>query len=322
MSNPPRHITLDLIRKRSEHNQSLISNLEEIALHQEELLSIGPILPRACGSSIKILLLQNNVIQRLDPKEFKYFKVLEYLNLALNCIQSVEGIGHLEFLFKLDLTLNFISIGSLKASLECLASLRSLRELFLIGNPCLDVKKGGWEKTRGRMYVVAKLPGLEYLDGEEITKSERIRARQMMSLLEEELEGLVEKLIQEAKEDPDNDRSDGHVDLDGFVNEQEVTRHCPEDRIRLSNELAQQKAAKEKKERANQPKHRGEKEFHEEQRGAIDEARRREESNDFKQCNGAYFMFVIRLFYIQVYSHSLCLSTILITSIHFSSLCL
>lgn len=310
MSDPPRHITLDLIRKRSEHNQSLISNLEEIALHQEELLSIGPVLPRACGSSLKILLLQNNVIQRMDPKEFKYFKVLEYLNLALNCIQAVEGIGHLEFLTKLDLTLNFISIGSLKASMECLSSLRSLRELFLIGNPFLDENKGGWEKKRGRMYVVAKLPGLEYLDGEEITKSERIRAKQMISLLEEELERLVEMYIQKAESNPDHVQIKGHVDIDGFVKEQELTRHCPEDRIRLSNELAQQKAEKEEKERANQPKHRGDKEFHQEQRDTIDVVRSREERNDFKQCNGVYFHVCHPscILYLGVFSYSLLLS--------------
>ena len=225
----------------------------------------------------------------MDPKEFKYFKVLEYLNLALNCIQAVEGIGHLEFLTKLDLTLNFISIGSLKASMECLSSLRSLRELFLIGNPFLDENKGGWEKKRGRMYVVAKLPGLEYLDGEEITKSERIRAKQMISLLEVELERLVEIYIQKAESNPDHVQIKGHVDIDGFVKEQELTRHCPEDRIRLSNELAQQKAEKEEKERANQPKHKGDKEFHQEQRDTIDVVRSREERNDFKQCNGVYF---------------------------------
>ena len=36
-----RIITLDLIRKRSEHNEGLASNVEEIALHQEELEAIG-----------------------------------------------------------------------------------------------------------------------------------------------------------------------------------------------------------------------------------------------------------------------------------------
>ena len=59
---PIRIITLDLLRKRSEHNEGLVSSLEELALHQEELQSIGPILGRTCGKTLKILLLQNNVI--------------------------------------------------------------------------------------------------------------------------------------------------------------------------------------------------------------------------------------------------------------------
>ena len=36
-----RIITLELLRKRSEHNEGLVSSLEELALHQEELQSIG-----------------------------------------------------------------------------------------------------------------------------------------------------------------------------------------------------------------------------------------------------------------------------------------
>jgi len=285
MPDPPRHITLDLIRKRSEHNQSLISNLEEIALHQEELESIGHILPRACGSSLKILLLQNNVIQRLHPKELKYFKVLEYLNLALNCITVVEGVAHLEFLSKLDLTLNFISIEFLESSLACLGQLRSLKDLFLLGNPCLDAKKGGWEKKKGRMYVVAKLPVLEYLDGEEITRSERIRARQMLSLLEEELVGLVATYREGMEQVKEQEQ------IVGGPEDKEMTKHCPEDRIRLSRELAQQKADKEEKEQANQPKFKGEKEIEQGQSDAVGDARKREETGDFKQCNGVYYNF-------------------------------
>lgn len=37
-------------------------------------------------------------------------KELEYLNLALNCIQVVEGIEGCESLQKLDLTVNFVSV--------------------------------------------------------------------------------------------------------------------------------------------------------------------------------------------------------------------
>ena len=57
---PKRIITLDLVRKRSEHNEGLVSSLEELALHQEELNSVGPILGRTCGKTLKQLLLQNS----------------------------------------------------------------------------------------------------------------------------------------------------------------------------------------------------------------------------------------------------------------------
>ena len=88
-----RPITIQLIRKRSEHNSNLISNLEEIALHQEELTSIGTTMGKVCGKTLRILLLQNNVISKLSTSEMKYFKVLEYLNLALNNLTIVTGLN-------------------------------------------------------------------------------------------------------------------------------------------------------------------------------------------------------------------------------------
>lgn len=78
-----RTITLELLRKRSEHNEGMVSTMEEIALHQEELESIGTTIGRTCGKTLQILLLQNNVISTLSLSEMKYFKVLRYLNLAL-----------------------------------------------------------------------------------------------------------------------------------------------------------------------------------------------------------------------------------------------
>jgi hypothetical protein len=78
-----RTITLELLRKRSEHNEGMVSTMEEIALHQEELESIGTTIGRTCGKTLQILLLQNNVISNLSLSEMKYFKVLRYLNLAL-----------------------------------------------------------------------------------------------------------------------------------------------------------------------------------------------------------------------------------------------
>jgi protein TilB len=300
-----RHITLELIRKRSEHNESLVSNLEEIALHKEELEAVGPILGRASGKTLKILLLQNNIIQRLLPADFRHFKSLEYLNVALNNIEVVEGIGHLEFLNKLDFTLNFIHLDRLEESVACLSKLRSLKELFMIGNPCMNVvddadadtvasngkeqsktrkKNQGWANTR--MYLVAKLPQLEYLDGTKITRSERIRANRSISNLEEELSVLALKCREEKQQRKSDENSSKNLSDGGAIGDSEVTEHCPEDRTRLGHEMAQQKAEKEKNEKANQPKFKTEKDYNNEQVESVQSAREREKTGNFKQCNG------------------------------------
>ena len=295
----PRSVTLKLIRKRSEHNESLVSNLEEIALHQEELEAIGPVLGRTCGKTLKILLLQNNVIGRMHPMEMKLFKSLEYLNLALNNIKVVEGIQHLEFLNKLDLTLNFIDYERLKESLECMASLRSLKELFMLGNPCAhyesgddqniddiehdQTRKNGWKGFR--QYVVAKLPQLEILDGKNILRTERIRSLQKLDVLEIELDKLS---INSCREKKVGSPTRGSTHLNDDIGDDQSTTHCPEDRLRLSQEMARQKADKEKAEQANQPRVKGEKEFQEEQHQAIEKAREREEQGNIKQRNGMY----------------------------------
>lgn len=83
------HITRKLLRKRAEHNEGIISTLEEISLHQEELEGINEVLGMTCRK-IKILYLQNNLIPKME--NLFHLKDLEYLNLALNNIQKVEGL--------------------------------------------------------------------------------------------------------------------------------------------------------------------------------------------------------------------------------------
>ena len=58
-------ITEKLLRKRSEHNDGLLSDLQEIALHQEEIECIPPLLQTVCRH-LKIILLQNNVIEKIE----------------------------------------------------------------------------------------------------------------------------------------------------------------------------------------------------------------------------------------------------------------
>ncbi|GMI51148.1 hypothetical protein TeGR_g4125, partial [Tetraparma gracilis] len=87
------NITRELIRKRAEHNEGMISTLEELTLHQEELTSIDACLGQSCRQ-IKILLLQNNIIGRME--NLRHMKTLEYLNLALNNIARIEGLERCE----------------------------------------------------------------------------------------------------------------------------------------------------------------------------------------------------------------------------------
>ena len=81
-------ITLELLRKRAEHNAGMVSTLEEISLHQEELESINEVLGTTCRQ-LKILYLQNNIISKME--NLHHMKKLEYLNLALNNISKIEG---------------------------------------------------------------------------------------------------------------------------------------------------------------------------------------------------------------------------------------
>uniref|UniRef100_A0A8D3BVL4 Leucine-rich repeat-containing protein 6 n=1 Tax=Scophthalmus maximus TaxID=52904 RepID=A0A8D3BVL4_SCOMX len=157
-------VTEDLVRRRSEHNECEIFSLEEVSLHQQDIERIEH-LDRWCRD-LRILYLQNNLVPRME--NLGRLKKLEYLNLALNNIEVIENLEGCESLQKLDLTVNFIGLLS---SVESLRHNVHLTELFLVGNPCADFQ--GY-----RQYVVAALPQLKWLDGTEISRSERIRASQ------------------------------------------------------------------------------------------------------------------------------------------------
>lgn len=157
-------ITEDMVRKRSEHNEMQISTLEEISLHQQDIEKLEYI-DKWCRD-LKILYLQSNLIPKIE--NVGRLKKLEYINLALNNVEKIENLEGCESLKKLDLTVNFV--GEL-TSIESLKQLYNFRELFLTGNPCADYE-------HYREYVVATLPQLQWLDGTEVEKSERIKAIQ------------------------------------------------------------------------------------------------------------------------------------------------
>ncbi|CAJ1072925.1 protein tilB homolog [Xyrichtys novacula] len=158
------YITEDMVRRRAEHNECQISTLEEVSLHQQDIEKIEHI-DKWCRD-LRILYLQNNLIPKIE--NVGRLKKLQYLNLALNNIEVIENLEGCESLQKLDLTVNFV--GRL-SSVESLQSNIHLTELFLVGNPCTEFE--GY-----RQYVVASLPQLKFLDGTEISRSERIRAAQ------------------------------------------------------------------------------------------------------------------------------------------------
>ena len=174
-------LTVDLLRRRAEHNEGCLDTLREVSLLQQHLERIE-VLNQACRH-LRVLYLQNNVISRIEnlhrlkvsppgkpggaacplpaafeaplPASGQPPQELEHLNLAVNNISRVENLGGCESLRRLDLTLNFIALPALP-SLAALSDNPHLRELCLVGNPCTK-----WDHYRH--YVIALLPQLHVL---------------------------------------------------------------------------------------------------------------------------------------------------------------
>ena len=265
------HITRELIRKRAEHNEGVISTLEELTLHQEELLAIAPCLGTICRK-LKILYLQNNIISKME--NLHHMKDLEYLNLALNNISKVEGLDKCEFLNKLDLTVNFVDVDALEESMDNLASRIHLRDLYMMGNPA-QVDWPGFKN-----YVVARLPQLKFVDGEPITRGVRIVAEQQLPKLSVELRGLAAAKAAEKRAKAPVDYRDLDVD--------EAAPYTPEVRTKMYEEVAEQKAEKDHKQNAMKPK---ERDYEKEQAKAVAKAREREERGAIQQCNQGKWEF-------------------------------
>jgi protein TilB len=185
-TDPPRRtmapITLDMIRRRAEHNEGMVGNLEEIALHQQEIEKIEA-LGQICRH-LKIIYMQNNLVSKLQ--NLHRLKELEYLNMALNNVTKIENLQRCESLQKLDLTMNFITKASL-LTVHTLDACPKLDDLYLMGNPCADF--GGY-----RAFVIGTLPQLRRLDGKDVTPSERILSKQ-------ELPGVTTRLLKELRAD-------------------------------------------------------------------------------------------------------------------------
>ncbi|GMF60634.1 unnamed protein product [Phytophthora fragariaefolia] len=300
-------ITVELLRKRAEHNEGIISTLEEISLHQEELEKIE-VIGTLCRK-LRILYLQNNIIEKIE--DLTHMKELRYLNLALNNITKIEGLQSCEFLNKLDLTVNFVDFDALEESIDHLKSLQHLRELYMLGNPC----QSNWE-TGFREYVIASLPQLDILDGKEIHRSDRIKALQVFSdrqqyVRREAAKAFAKKAHERNQEAVENAAEDDKViDVVGGeatdisedkANTTETTKksvmastekvpYTPHTRREMYLEMAEQKEEEEARRRENQPKERNTETEHEE---ALRKARLQEErgNGSIRQCNEGKWEF-------------------------------
>lgn len=87
-------ITEDLLRKRAEHNEGILSTLEEISIPQYDIEKIEN-LDKYCRH-LKILFIQNNLIDKIENLD--KLKELDYLNLAVNNISMIENLEHCESL--------------------------------------------------------------------------------------------------------------------------------------------------------------------------------------------------------------------------------
>lgn len=230
-------ITVDLLRRRAEHNEGCLSTLKEITLHQQDLEQIE-LVGDLCRQ-LEIVYLCNNYIPRIEG--LKHLKWLKYLNLAVNNIKVIEGLEGCEALEKLDLTLNFI--GDMK-DVRRLRANPFLEVLHLTGNPCT--------RTEGyRAYVVHTLPHLKELDGSEIIKSERIAARQD----EDEIQEVVD---QEAVAFRESERIKQEMIAKGIdpfppkYNEkgERLYGHSAEERLQM---LREQQEVEEQKKKATEP---------------------------------------------------------------------
>lgn len=217
-------ITEELLRKRSEHNEGVLSTMEEVSLHQLEIEKIEN-LEFYCRH-LKILYLQNNIIEKLENLE--KLKELEYLNLAVNSIQKIENLEGCESLNKLDLTMNFVDIENLKESVDCLSKMSAIRELYLTGNGCESFKYC-------KEYIIARVPQLTLYNGNEILKSERIKAAQILPMMEEELEKASKEHIIFKENDP-KQKDPNHYSVEY---RRKLYKDIEEDRLKREKEKAE-----------------------------------------------------------------------------------
>lgn len=227
-------ITAELLRRRAEHNDGCLSDLKEVALHQQEIERIE--LLGDCCRQLEIIYLSNNYISKIEG--LHHLKYLTYLNLAVNNITRIEGLEGCEALERLDLTLNFV------ADLSTVNSLQAnpfLQNIHLTGNPCTKID--GY-----RAYVIHALPQLTELDGEFIIRAERIAARQCEVTVSEVVREDALKVHESArmKREMMEKGTDPFPPKFNAAGER-VYGHSPEERLQMLREQQREAAAQKAK---------------------------------------------------------------------------
>lgn len=175
-----------------------------------------------------------------------------------NCVLSFQICrSDCEFLEKLDLTVNFVDVDKLKPSCDQLSRLEHLHDLYMTGNPCTD-----WSGFRD--YVIARAPQIKQIDGEDVTRTEIIQATQKLPILEAELAELAaskaaerkagEEALAAAQAAADAEAAAASAAAaasgaggDVASDAEESSPWCPEERVKIAQEVAAQKAEDDKK---------------------------------------------------------------------------
>jgi len=224
-----------MIRKKSEHREGgLLHDMHEISLHQLKIERIE-VLDRVCPK-LRILYLQNNVIGKIE--RVKRLKDLIYLNLALNNITKIEGLSLCEKLEKLDFTVNFIDLDTFHKSIRNLQANEHLNELYLTGNPCTQFE--GY-----RSFVIGMLPGVTRLDGKDVTKTERIIAKQELEEITAKLEVEAERVRAEKGVSKEQCEADDEEESDEDDDPDKVEKWTPELRLKMAKQEERQEREKE-----------------------------------------------------------------------------
>jgi len=137
------------------------------------------------GATTKTLDLSFNEITSLD-KSLEGFSVLHTLVLDNNSLSSSQsGLSAVAKTLRV-LSVNNNSIDDLDAFLDSLAPLSALRQLSMLKNPaCPSPCFGGDSEdyARHRLYVISKLPSLEFLDTAPVSAKERSEAKRRGAFL-------------------------------------------------------------------------------------------------------------------------------------------